>query len=402
MSTNIIILLVIVGLSIVFLLISKITRGCRRISARLAGFLVFIPSITILSVLFFSQGGGEAVSLTLSVAGIVISFIFGVAGKFLSITGSSKVRVGIVISSKDPFHQEIRRELFSKLDSVAFQIFDFGAAPDAPREDLTVFHDLLSKTLTKQVDYLVMWPPGGNAANQSDVREATDRLRCLGGLCIFLENGPDMLYGTKLNHALIRHNAEEGAKLLADGVRHLLADTPSFNLLVLLGPEFSEPAKLRNNVLISEFPEGDGISHLQLEGWSTSDALNQLITRVKQGCIYDALLCPNDNIALEVVDALFNRPDLMLMKDTKVIGFDGLPRASACIAEYGTNFQLTVTIPPREYGRIAADIIKQFTVPSFRPEHLLRKKCLVVDIPMDHRNLIDKGRARRRLYDVSI
>ncbi|MCP5013742.1 MAG: sugar ABC transporter substrate-binding protein [Ketobacter sp.] len=394
-SVIIAILILVLLLSIVFLLVAQVTRGGVRISARITGYVLLFPTCTALSILFFSSG--QNVSVAVSVAGIVISFIFGFAGHRLSVTGSTRPCIGIVIASKVPFHQEIRKALYSELDSHAGRIIDFGGAFDAPLEDLTAFSKLLTNTMTKKVDYLIVWPPGLDAANGSDLLNAATYLRKRGGLCLFLENGPNRSNDDELNYVRIRHNALIGASLLSDGIRQLFhAESP--RILILLGPSYSPPALERNSIIASEFPEAERVRHIQLGSWSSSDAVESLCRLDEDDLKYDIIVCPNDRIALAIVDALLVRRELKKIRKVRVVGFDGLPRAIACIAEQFTPFELTVAIPPSEYGMIAGKIIKELGSPRLRPVYRLRKACQEVEITMDNRNLINPARARSRLY----
>lgn len=383
------------GLSIVLILLAQAFRGGLRLSCMLLGVVGLTPSAIGIAVI--AIGGHTTTSNVLTVVGVLASFIFGFAGERLNITQGRSVRLGLVISSKDAFHQEVRHGLYEELRGSRVTITDLGGSPDAPREDLANFSELLRRTVRERVDYLVMWPPGADAAEGDEVDEAVRRLRRQGGLSIFLENSPAES-PSQMGYAVVRHDAVSGATLLAEAVRNVL-DRNLGSLMLVLGPQFSSPGKIRGEVLTGALSATPDVECLQLASWSVRDAVGRIANRVKAGARPNVIVCPNDAIALALVDDIAEWRHLAPLRRTKILGFDGMRRAVACIAERGTNFEATVVIPPSEYGRIAGRLVRTLGRPGVRPGRALRAAAKEYRISFDARKIVDPARARRRLYD---
>jgi len=390
----IVVLSAIVGLAVCLLLYSYFARGGVRITAQVAGTLIFFPAVVALAVA--GLGRNSSISTSLGVVGILVSFVFGFAGNRLTLSPLIKPKVAIVISSKDPFHQEIRRALYSELKDISPIIIDEGGSASAAREDLIAFTDLLRRANEASADYIVMWPPGMDAVRMAEIKKISDDLFRRGGLCIFLETPPVDL-DLRGRVAVLRHDAQRAGELLSKAVADYMG--PETRLLLVLGPVFSQPAILRNGALTAAWPETGYCRHLPLATWSSVDALGAIHNVIRSGYVPDVVICPNDTIALALCDAIATQRDLRRLHSKHVIGFDGLSRACASIAEVHSPFGLTIAIPPAEYGVCAARIIKELARVSLRPWRRLEACATETVLSMDGRNIINPSRARRRLYD---
>jgi len=389
-----IILSSIIGCAILLIVYSYLTRGGVRITAQVLGTAILFPAIVALAVV--GLGRDSSISSSLGVVGIVVSFVFGFAGNSLTLSPVRKPRVAIVIASKDPFHQDIRRALYKELKDISAVIVDEGGSASAAREDLIAFADLLRHAGEASVDYIVVWPPGIDAAGISEVKQAAHELYRKGGLCIFLETPPaDVALRGQV--AVLRHDAHTAGDLMAKAVAEYIG--PQTRLLLLLGPQFSQPATLRNSSLTAMWPASASCRHVTLATWSSTDALEVIQTVLRTGFVPDVIVCPNDSIALALCDATAKDRELRRLRSKHVIGFDGLPRACASIAETHSPLELTIAIPPAEYGICAARIIKDVAKVSWRPRRRAAAHAVETVLSMDARNIINPTRARRRLYD---
>jgi DNA-binding LacI/PurR family transcriptional regulator len=389
------VLFIVAAASVILLVSAQVLRGARRLSFMLLGVIGLAPSV--IGIIVSTVGGGAATSSVLTVVGVVASFAFGLAGERFNITQGRDVRLGLVIASKDAFHQEVRQGLSEELRGTRVRVTDLGGSPAAPREDLTYFSECLRRTVDARVDYLVIWAPGGESAQGEEVLEAVRALRRRGGLTIFLENGPQPSTAYA-GYATVRHDAVGGSALLREVILNVSSRHPG-PVLIVLGPQFSPPALRRAEALSAGLGEMQEVEYLQLVSWSIKDAIELVAERVKSGCRPAVVVCPNDAIALALVDDIPDWRQLSPLKKARIIGFDGMRRAVACIAERGTNFEGTIAISPSEYGRIAGHIVRTIGRPSTRPGRATRRAAKEYLITFDSRKIMDPPRARRRLYD---
>jgi hypothetical protein len=391
----IILLFVFLLLSVGAILFSKLLRGGRRLLVRTLAIWIALPALTLGTLL--SLSAGESISTVLGVAGVLVSFVFGFAGNRLTLEGaSSQIRVGFAFASRSAFHQEIRRSLRDALRSSRFNILDEGGDTSFGREDLIAFSGLVHRAREERVDYMILWPPGQAAADSEEVAFAVRDIFKRGGLCIFLETGPSAT-ALEGQFALIRHDAVKAAGLVVDLAKDLIRETD--RVLVVLGPVFSTPAEKRNAIISSGLPVTDLCSHLVLTSWSPDEAVGQIRVAVGRGPKPNVVICPNDSVALALVDESVRRRELVPLRRASIVACDGLPRAFASIAELTSPFHATVAIPPGLFGVSSGKYVKDMAKIHFRPAHVRKGLAVEKVLEMDGRNMIDSSKARRKLYE---
>jgi hypothetical protein len=371
-------------------------RGGPRLTWRSAGIWIALPCAATAAVLSLSDNA--SISTSLSVGGVLLSFVFGFAGNQLTTERiGRKINVGLVIASKSAFHQEVRRTLYDDLRQIGCHIRDDGAEPSFGRENLIGFSGIFRSLSQYKPDYVVFWAPGQAAADNDDITAGVEDLYRRGGLSIFLETGPSRadLAG---KFALIRHDAVRASELIVEATLKICK--PDTEILVVLGPSFSAPGVRRRAVIEKAFPESAGCRHVHLDTWLPDEAITRIGSSLAQGPRPNVVLCPNDSITLALIDEMYHRRELAPIRHAKIVGCDGLLRAYASIAEPTSPFVLTVAIPPGEFGACAARIIRDLARVSAFPRR--RRNALAVDkvMEMDDRNVIDAARARRRLYET--
>lgn len=363
--------------------------------AESCAFGICVPAV--IALIFVIIGSGQGSSELVGALGIVLSFVFGFAGPSLVLGANRRIRVGVVIPSREPFHQEIRRALYANLSDRNAEIIDLGMSPEAAREDLWQFGSQLRYVYEKRVDYIVMWASGVDVASQENVLDYTARLWKRGGLAIFLENAPIPMPTTASLSASIRYDGKAGAQILCDGLKKYLLSGNN-KALILFAPAHLGPGKIRNDLIRPAFPESEKVRHIDLTSWSPDGALAQLRACIASGFVPDVIVCPNDQTALFLMDAIHSWEDLKILHDVKIAGFDGLPRAISVIAEKLGNLSLTVTVPLAEYGNRASEIILELSKLRLEPNKLRRELARSHVIPIDRRNLMTQDVAYRRLY----
>jgi len=276
---------------------------------------------------------------------------------------------------------------------------DDGGDISFGREDLRGFSGLVRRARDAHVDYMILWPPGQEAADSDEVARTVRDIFKRGGLCIFLETGPSAA-ALKGKFALIRHDAVKAASLVVELATDRIRETD--RVLVVLGPAFSAPAEKRNAVIKSGLPETDSCSHLVLASWSPDEAVRRIRDAVGTGPKPNVIICPNDSVALTLVDEIVNQQELSPLLSASIIGCDGLQRAYASIAELTSPFRATVAIPPEEFGAYSGMYVKEMSKVHLRPTRRRKELAGEKVLEMDRRNMVDPSRARRKLYEVDI
>jgi hypothetical protein len=371
-------------------------RGARRITFRLAGLWLLLPTVIATCFVLISSVSDPNFETALGVAGIILSFFFGVFGSAASMISSHPMKVAILFASKGPFHREIRRGIDEQLALCGAITIDLGSEAMAVREDEVGFLRLLRRTSNLRPDYAIIWAPGESWAEEPELISFAENLYREGGLCIFLENPPpESMQNITLT---IAHDAKEGGRLLGQLARQFGAGR-SLTSLVLLGPEYSEPARLRNDAIREELDGCENVSLLQLFTWNEADAIDLIRRMSEPGISFDLVVCPNDSIALSLEDSVASENGIEWLSTAKVLGFDGLPRARACVAEAGTIIVGTVSIPPSEYGARAGQCICRLSRPTLLYRKKIRSASGLLKMAISEKHIITRGRARSQLYD---
>jgi DNA-binding LacI/PurR family transcriptional regulator len=134
---------------------------------------------------------------------------------------------------------------------------------------------------------------------------------------------------------------------------------------------------------------------IQLSHWDTQECVDAVLTAC-QGVLPDVIVCPNDNCALALNDSLPS--ELRQQHPLRIVGYDGLDRMTAAIAEPEVSLGLTLRIPPDLFGRVAASVVRE-ELRLFSP-HRDRGRCeRKVPTDLDGGYVMTTSRAFRRLYD---
>lgn len=379
----------------VLLFVSSRSRGSRRRTMQLLGFWLLFPTMLAAIFVVFSGLGSAEMGTALGVSGILVSFVFGVLGSPSSFFLARPMKVAVLFMSRGAFHREIRQGLHEQLALIGANVIDFGMESSSEEDELG-FLRLLRRIEKLRPDFAVIWAPGKAWTDEPEVIAFATALYREGGLCIFLENSPHEDLQQKT--LTIVHDAEMGGRYQGRLARQFGAGTTR-STLVLLGPEYSKPAVGRNTALREELSELELVTYLQLFSWGGLGALDQLrkIDRANGG--FDIVVCPNDSIALALEDASKNEDGLSWLAKADVLGFDGLPRARACVAENGLTIKGTVSIPPSEFGARAGLAILRLSNQTFSLRSPRRDICGEIKLPISDKHIITRGRARAQLYD---
>lgn len=372
--------LVLLGATVVALAVGNFTRGHRRLILQRTAVYVGFPALTATLVLLPLQLD-VAFSDALSLAGLCVSLLFGIGTKALRPL-SMRVRVGVVIPSRVPFHTELRAGLEQALARLQVDLHDDYLLASRATERLDEFVPSLRRTLDWRPDYLVICSPSGALLSTENVLALLKQFSRRGGGIIFIDNEPDDAAREQLpTYGHVRADVEAAATLLVAYIdQHSEAAS---RVLVLSGPEYSDPAERYRRVLASL---GTGLAVVSA-GWSEQAAYSAALRHLDQGHVPNFILCGNDVIAFGAVRAVRERitvkPEL---KGTAVVGYNGIARALFAIAEPDNPFRATVSIPPAAYGHeIAAMIVSDATRMYGRT--MLHRCC----IPIGNERVIDEN-----------
>lgn len=261
--------------------------------------------------------------------------------------------------------------------------------------DAKTFDTAMGKAAELDADYIVVVAPttkvwGGEHAS-----------KFLCGLgkrkrAIFVENAPDNLEQFQGSATLLKAESESGAAFMAEHVLDYFLDVRhrgrAGTLLVLNGPEDSDPAKSRAAIYHERFLEIKPIEEFATT-WSRREAKERVLRHIETpGMNFDAIVCGNDEMALGACDALYaaslrheERSGQQLQ--CKVFGYDGIAEAVFAIASAWHPFSATIRIPKSHYGERIRDALSTGNVEGFfsQPCH---------PVLLDNQALVHEGDAR--------
>jgi ABC-type sugar transport system substrate-binding protein len=355
-------------LAVVALLVSRQARGRRRLLTQRVSIYTALPSVTAVLVLLPLQlqlSFADALSL----AGLVLSLAFGMGARTLE-RMTSRLRIGVVIPSRSPFHFELRQGLKAGLSSVRLDINDDYITTTQAAERLSEFVPSLRRTLDMAPDYLVIHSPSVQLVSTAQVIGLLRDFIRRGGGIVFIDNQPTTDARAKLgkHHGRVISDVETGAKIIAEHVqRNMNRDD---EILVLAGPPGSAPAIMRQKILEEALPGAD-IQVADTGGWTRESAYAAAMRCFRSGGHPRFIICGNDVMAAGAVRAIREHRRTVQSRDpilTEVIGYDGIARALFAIAE-DSPLAATVCTPPSAYGHeiaamILADARRVFQVKS--------------------------------------
>lgn len=358
----------IAAIAVIALLASRLARGRRRLLTQRTGIYLAVPSITALLVLFplqlklsFSDG--------LSFAGLVLSMVFGMGARAMD-RMTSRLRIGVVIPSRSPFHSELRQGLKEGLSSVRLDINDDYIATTQAPERLSEFVPSLRRALAKTPDYLVIHSPSVQLVSTAQVTGLLQEFIRRGGGIVFIDNEPTDKARAKLgkHYGRVMSDVETGAGIIASYVQ--LHVESGDEILVLCGPPSSAPAVMRQTILTEALP-GAAIQVADSGGWTAESAYAATMQCFQKGGHPRFVICGNDVMASGSARAVREVRKTTESRDlirTEVIGYDGIARALFAIAE-DSPLVATICTPPAAYGHeiaamILADARRVFRVKS--------------------------------------
>jgi ABC-type sugar transport system substrate-binding protein len=335
------------------LLVSQQFRGRRRILTQRFSVYLGLPSLTALLVLLplslslsFSDG--------LSLAGLAISLAFGMGARALE-RASAKLRIGVAIPSRVPFHVALRAGLRSGLSVARLEVYDDYLINNDAIERLSEFLPALRRTLAWNPDYVIVGSPSVSLVSSDQVMRLLKDFVRRGGGVIFVDNEPEEEALTALRYCgSVTSDVEVGANLLAEFVGREVA--PDDEILILSGPMASRPAEIRRKAFNRTLPH----AHLETaeEGAWTADGAHWSAKRAfTRGLRPRVIVCGNDVMATGAIRAL---REFCRNEDgwgCFVVGYDGIPQALFAIAEEGNPFAATIVTPPSAYGSEMAAMI---------------------------------------------
>jgi ABC-type sugar transport system substrate-binding protein len=364
-------------IAIVLLFVARGTRGRRRLLMQRMGIYAAVPSITALLVLFplhlkLSFGDG------LSLAGLVLSLFFGMGARALDRI-TSRLRIGIVIPSRVPFHSELRAGLQQGMSSVRLDLYDDYVATTQAEEKLSEFLPSLRRTLAWGPDYLVMCSPSVSLVSTDEVISQLRQFSRQGGGLVFIDNQPSEEARSGLRrYGRVISDVETGAKIIAGYVQQQARDGDE--VLVLCGPSSSAPALMRKEVLTEAMPDAK-ILVADSGGWTADSAYAATVECFEQGGSPRFIVCGNDVMAFGAVRGIRQVRKTYERKRTagvEVIGYDGITRALYSIADEDSPLVATICTPPSAYGQEIAAMILADVKRIFRVRSELRQCCIPV------------------------
>lgn len=361
---------------------SRLARGRRRLLGQRIGLYTAVPSVTVLLVLLplqydlsFADG--------LSLAGLVLSVVFALGTPALDRV-FMRVRIGIVIPSRVPFHSELRAGLKEAMSDVRLDVYDDYLKHSGAIENLADFLPSLRRTLAWGPDYLVVCSPSVGLVSSPQVITLLTSFTKRGGGVVFVDNEPTETARKSLRrrYGRVTSDVATGARFIAAYVKaHAM---PTDHILVLCGPPSSDPAELRRQVFTEMLPDAT-ITVADTGGWTAEGAHGVTIDTFKNVAAPRYVVCGNDVMAFGVIRALreLSRSTRQRRYETHVIGYDGIARALFAIAEPENPFVATIRTPPSAYGHeIAAMILSDARM-------LRRRSCLSdCNIPVAEGQLI--------------
>lgn len=344
------------------LVVASEFRAVRRLFLmRCALLMAVISLVAIVYILRDSYGlqiesSIAALADAMGIVTLILTAGFAVGGTVLDHV-FQKIRVGIVIPSRVPFHKELRRGLHEGLGGLSIEVWDEFADTNASLEDLSQFDSCFHKAITFKPDYLIIAAPGSSYLDNPNFNQQLSRFLSRGGRVFFIENAPSFMHdegsADKRNVSVVRSDSQTGAMLLGNFIKQNWDGKSKIGLVA--GPAESEPSRSRLEILttIVKIPN-HLIVHSDLSGWSMEAAYDYTKQMMEGPVPPRMIVCFNDTMALGAIRALReNGKDL----DISVIGYDGIPRALTAIDEPRNCFAATIRIPPSQYGVVIANQI---------------------------------------------
>jgi ABC-type sugar transport system substrate-binding protein len=366
---------------------SQLLRGARRLIVQRLGVFGAVPASTaclVLLPMYFDV----SISDGLAIAGLVLSLILAAGAGLMSRLGM-RLRIGIVIPSRVPFHSELRAGLAEALQGVRLHTYDDYLVTNRAMENLADFVPALRRTLRWRPDYLVVCSPSPTLVSGAQVADLLIDHSRRGGGVIFIDNPSEepVLARMGKRYGSVTSDFNTGARILAEFVGSQL--DPDDEVLILAGPTSATPAIVRREVFEQQFPN----AHIQVAdtgGWTDESTYRIALKRLNRGQRPRFIVCGNDVMALGAVRAI--RDATRTQKwwrspiETEVVGYDGIAKALFAIAETTNPLCATIRTPPSAYGHeIAAMIYAE--VESVLPVNRLRQ----VRIPIGEGQLITRN-----------
>lgn len=374
--------------SLLLLLYTQRLRAIRRlIVARVSIFVVVISLI--MAVYSLQREYGVEINESLMILDdlfglvtMILSATFAVGGAFLDKI-LQKVRVGVVIPSRMPFHMALRRGLADGLSGLRIDVDDEFLDAHRAAEDLTQFSDCLYNTLSRRPDYLIIGSPSCEVLDAPEIEKSLKKFMGRGGKIFFIENYPSWLEDRHSKKAaIVSSDSESGATVISRYINSIWDKASRIGFIA--GPDGSIPSKSRIKKFQEELeiPE-DLLLQPHQASFSQSAAFECAQDMMKLENSPSIIICANDHMALGVVRAI---SDLGLSKSVLVVGYDGIPLALQAIATLENSFAATIRIPPSQYGVVTSFQIRE----DLTDRWLFRSSVGSVTIPINPANLVTK------------
>jgi DNA-binding LacI/PurR family transcriptional regulator len=342
-------------LAVAALAYSPLSRGHRRLLLQRSAIFLGVPALTATLVLAPLELKTGNLADSLSLAGLAVSLLFGLGARTLDLRGI-RMRLGIVIPSRAPFHKELRAGLREGLASIRAEIYDDYLIHSEAKENLSEFLPSLSRTLAWRPDYLVICSPSPSLFSDETVMRELASFHRRGGGIVFIDNPPGAAEAARIGEfGFVRADVECAAKVLSEYVAANAKDHDT--VLVLNGPPSSEPAERYRKELEARLPHAL-IAFGDINGWTERAACRALKKHLEQGQHPRFVLCGNDVMGFGAVRALReSQPPSGGQWTTEVLGYNGIARALFAISEEMNPFSATVCLPPGTYGQQIAEMV---------------------------------------------
>lgn len=367
LTVAVLVFVVIEVLLLAGLALSLAMRGRRRLNTvRVAGTLL-VPVTTVLCV-----AGPVWLRVTfsdaLAILGIILALALPLAGTFLS-RSALRVRVAVVIPSMVPFHVELRAGLQEGLLGIRVELVDdYKELQTTALEALGEFEPGIRRMLRRRPDYLVACAPAVEHY-LGDLEPLLLRFTQAGGGLILIDNfpNPEQLARFGKRVGTVTSDVRGGVQALLGKVKRM--QVKADRILVIAGPQYSQPAQIRQEALRQAFTDTE-VNVVDTDGWTRDSAREEMSKALVGDQPPDLVFCGNDWMALGAVEAIREarksgprrkkRTSVVArgLRDTRVIGYDGITRALYAIAEPENPLLMTYLTPPAVYGHSIADMIR--------------------------------------------
>lgn len=305
---------------------------------------------------------------------------------------TSQARVAFIGNMDSLFNREVFSAFCTELAPWPVEVQNEEGCPEIRYENLGGFVAAVDHAQRLGLDYVVSIPPEMRKRDEKEFRSQLSALVRVGLRVVLIEYKPPKLAEFHGHVRVIRSDSTAGAEYLAEQVATMVP--PKATIVVVTGPRSSRNASERRKAFqeILRNTEAHTTQIIKGDSWSPSNNAELVFNHLAKKGVPDAIICPNDEIALAVARKLHEHTGKQCdnVRRCRVLGYDGIPHAIIAIADEWNPIHATIRIPVSEYGRRAARLIKRW----LREEDMDDGKADDV-IPLTRRDVILPDEARR-------